>query len=83
MTQTAETLRAPSRSLDLLAPSAQAELRANLHGVDRTAGVLAATAYLEAADRRSSDLAAIGVLVAPLALIVVATVLEAAMGVFL
>ena len=46
---------------------------------DRTAGVLAATDYLERAERRSSDLAVIGIVLAPLALIVIVTVLEAAL----
>ena len=46
---------------------------------DRTAGVLAATDYLERAERRSSDLAVIGIVIAQLALIVIVTVLEAAL----
>lgn len=64
---------------DLLAPSARAELRAGFHGTDRTAGVIAAAEYLERAESRSSDLAVLGIFLAPLALYVVVTVLEAAL----
>lgn len=46
---------------------------------DRTAGVLAATDYLERAERRSSNLAVLGIVLAPLALILIVTVLEAAL----
>jgi len=78
MTQDSDLIGA-SAPFNLLAPSAQAELRAGLHGTDRSAGIIAATEYLERAERRSADVAVLGIFLAPLALYVAVTVIEAAM----
>jgi hypothetical protein len=85
MTSNYRSVGAASRHHDLLAPSAQAELRGKRHGINRTAGVLAAAEYLERADERSADRAVFGVLSALIVFPLILAVLEGALavGVFL